>query len=184
MRLPLVPMAPLVMLAAILAITMAGCFLPPSPCQSSDTYCEGDTAHSCTTIEGEAHHSTTKCDATTEACRNGSCFTLTDVPCDPAGDACDPSGRSAYTVCAKGVYIFETPCSDVERCAVAPNPLSGKNYAACAITPFEPCATPGLAFCRDNLVLYCDKWLGLLTIEYDCNPDATCQSTATNAWCS
>ena len=118
-----------------------------------------------------------------EACLSGSCFTLTDVPCDPAGDACDPSGRSAYTVGAKGVYVFETPCTDGELCAVAPNPLSGKNYAACAITPFEPC-TPGLAFCRDNRVLYCDKPLGLLEIDYDCGPDYTCQpSTTTGALC-
>src|SRR4051794_40278749 len=134
MRLTVVAMAPLVMLAA----TMAGCDLSSPPiCQSNENYCDGDTAHSCTTNEGEGHRSTTRCDPNTEACLSGTCFTLTDVPCDPAGDACDPSGRTAYSLCLKGRYVWETHCGDGELCAVAVDPGSGKNYAGCAIAPFE-----------------------------------------------
>ena len=172
-----------VMLIVVLSATIAGCWSSPPPCQSNENYCVGDTAHSCESAEQGGNRFTTECDPNTQACLAGYCVTLTDVPCDPAGDACNPSGGSAYRVCAKGFYTSKIPCSDGELCTVTPDPTTGKNYAGCAITPFEPC-TPGRAFCRENRVLFCDKKLGLLGLQDDCNPSRTCEpSTTLDAWC-
>jgi hypothetical protein len=175
-------MAPLVMLAA----TVAGCWDSSSsaPCQSNENYCDGDIAHSCESAEQGGSRFTTKCDAKTQACLDGYCANLTDVPCDGAGAACDPSGHTAYNVCAKGFYVWAIDCPDTEVCTVAPDPISGTNYAGCAITPFEPC-TKELAFCRQNRVLYCDERLGLLGLQDDCNPNRNCQpSMVLDAYCN
>jgi hypothetical protein len=179
MRTNLVAIAPFVVLAT------AGCFdgVSTAPCQTHDNYCDGDVAHSCESAEQGSNRFTTRCDAKTQACIGGYCSTLTDVPCDPAGDVCDPSGRSAYKVCAKGFYTSEIPCGDGEACTIVLDSASGKNYAGCAITPFETC-TPARAFCRDNRVLSCDETLGLLTLWDDCGTNRTCNpSTTSDAHC-
>ena len=173
-------MASLVMLA----VTTAGCDLgPPPPCQTSDDYCDGDIAHSCQEAEEQGgNRFTTKCDPNTQACAAGSCYTLTDVPCDPAGGSCDPSGHRAYNVCLKGRYASVIDCKDGELCTLGFDPGVG-NYAGCALTPFEPCTQTG-AFCSQNRVVVCDQRLGFLSLETDCNPNWTCSSySPTHASC-
>jgi hypothetical protein len=171
-------------LLVTLAAAMTGCWSSSSsaPCQSNENYCDGDTAHTCSTTEEEGSRSTTKCDPNTQACSAGSCYTLTDVPCDPAGGSCDPSGHRAYNFCLKGRYASVIDCKEGELCTLGFDPGVG-NYAGCALTPFEPCTQTG-SFCRQNRVLFCDQKLGFFSLEADCNPNWTCSAySATHASC-